>query len=156
MTSPLDAFQHIGLDFDGTLAEEDGRGGVHILPRQLALQDYIRRHPEKTYSIVTHRSHGMEAKIWNLLAQYPAGLQRCDFKEVLNVADAVWEAYEFAKHQPRFLMAGDPDYLAFLAWKSQVCQQHGIEVLVDDDPSLSQQGCLERGVAFINIENLFR
>ena len=139
----LQQYKKIGWDFDGTLYGHDSSP---------AIWDFISTNPYgQEHYIVTHRSHGLEKQMFWQLESIGSHLSAGDFVDIFNVSDTMFEIYSNAKSiiMPEDL-ANDP----YVEWKGLTCFQHGIEVMVDDDPSMVIPGCQKHGIAFIDVDDL--
>ncbi len=145
MIPALDQFSSIGWDFDGTLIDN---------PNSVRIQNYITTHPEKTHSIITFRTHGMQNTIFLELNQkYPNSPDKKHFEYVINFDDERYLRYYFiqrARAAHRFSGPLTPDEIYYRTWKGMVCKQHNIQVIVDDKPEDVLPGCYQYGISFID------
>lgn len=134
----LDGHQAIGWDVDGTILDHLRAGVMH---------DYIRRHPEKDHYIVTFRSHGWQHETFDELADRHRNFPTRYFKGLLNIPDDVFAAYWKGVRAREIDLDAEQ---AYVEWKGLICSQHGITVLVDDNPAHVLPGCDRYGVLHVH------
>ena len=141
--SRLDEFESIGWDFDGT---------IHDHPKSQLMHAYIRDNPEKSHYIVTFRSHGMEKRVWDELAQYPDAPGADAFVEIINMSNDMFvEGYMSQSSSGQSIVIPT---LAYKEWKGKVCSENGIGILIDDMTHDVFPGCNRYGVVHIHPDDL--
>lgn len=137
MFNDLIKFKKIGWDFDKTLVDN---------PRARDFYDFIMENPyDQHHYIVTMRTHGLEENIFPDLDDCSSGLCADHFIKIFNPPNTLYE------NKPKaIILPGSP----YFRWKGETCAQYGIEVLIDDEPHTSKEGCDYHGVIFIHPEDL--
>lgn len=122
----LEKHQTIAFDFDQTLIQN---------PYSHKLWEHVRDNPEKTYWVVTFRSHHLrdEEKLWTEL-EHRSFIDRSHFEGVHFVPDHLYNS--------RCEM--------FVEWKGKTAHSLGCTVLVDDIPEWTQAGAEKYGLEFID------
>ena len=142
----LQEYKSIGWDFDETLVYHDFSE---------AMWDYILRNPyDQTHHIVTFRSGGMEKRIFDELKLQGSKLKRRHFGKVLNIDHLLWSDYTKKAADKTIILLDDPRAIKYLHWKGEVCNEHGIEVLIDDMTDSVISGCEKHGVVHIHPDDL--
>lgn len=145
MTFPiLEEHDAIGWDFDGTLYDHKASEAMHR---------FILEHPEKRHVIVTFRTHGIQHRVFEELAQYPKAPKPDAFDGVLNIEDVAWEKFSRNRHarsRGEIGPALTEEEIYYLDWKGATCAKHGLTVLVDDMVDRVRDGCEKNGVVYVN------
>ena len=148
----LDDHEKIGWDIDGTMYEHDGSRTAATDARCRAMHDYILAHPEKKHYVVTFRSGAWANQVWaDLLRVNPNAPGPEHFEGLLNMSVQM-----FDENCARNLGGGhysEPTQ-TYKEWKGMICAQHGITVLVDDNPDHVVPGCDRYGVLHLHAEKL--
>lgn len=136
----LKKYNIIGLDFDKTLIDN---------PNSKKIINFIKQNPDKTYYIITFRSHGMQDDIIQILWQR-YGL-KFPKNKILNVEDVVYEL----KNRGTKLIADYPNFGEYLTreykeYKAITCLKYNIEVLVDDDYNNVYHNLIKNGIDYID------
>lgn len=130
----LDAHSVIGIDFDGTLVQN---------PRSAILQQYILDHPDKTFHIVTFRTHNLfrsiESDLQESTRRTGVALTLKHFAAVHAIPPLIFER--------RFMFDDGTEYHG---WKALTCEKIGCTAMVDDMHTEVGPHCLKRGIVIIN------
>ena len=147
LSEKLDKYQHIGIDFDGTLIDSS---------KSYIIAKYILNNPNKKYYIITFRTHGMERNIIkDLLQFYGASLGNNINNYITNVFTLPYKDYEdytVSKVNTRLskeeIVKMQYNYLHF---KGKICSENNIEVLIDDLPNDVIQGCNLYNIDYVDV-----
>ncbi len=130
----LDQHTILGIDFDGTLVGH---------PRSNILQQYIVDHPEKTFHLISFRSHNMVQRLEGDLRESTdetgVPLTLAHFKEIRCIPDKLYER--------KALLDDGREYWG---WKAIQCQNLGCTILVDDMYEIVGIFCTELGIPCLN------
>lgn len=130
----LDPHEAIAWDIDGTLIDGPNAG---------ALRRWIAANPHRKHHLVTFRSFDWAITAFDELEWL--GLPRGILLSVQACPEELFDAYE----QQGSLIKPDA-VAAFIRWKGKTAAALGCTVLVDDMPTLVQQGCTDHGIEFIH------
>ena len=136
MFSFLDKYKRIALDFDGTLHGQNDN--IYYLI------DYINQNRNKVYYIVTFRNYEQSIGILDYLnaiyKQYSIDWNKLISKIIFAPNDiAYYRTYRM------------DDVQMYNKWKSRVCVQNNLPILVDDEMQSVYDGCVQMGVDFFDI-----
>lgn len=144
-------YKRIAFDFDETLIDHD------LSER---FWKYISDNPlGQEFHIVTFRSGGMENRVWDDLRYRGSKLTEEHFKGFHHCPHELWREFHYGGDEIMtpggiFLPSNNPDH-PYLCWKGAICADHGLEVLIDDMPSMVLAGCKKYRIDYIHPDDLF-
>lgn len=120
----LKKYNIIGLDFDETLINN---------PNSEKIINFVKQNPNKTYYIVTFRSHGYQDFISQILwNKYRLKISK---NMILNIPDDIFNLESVGSELVDLGYHNFGEYLRqeYKKWKGDICLKYKIEILVDDD-----------------------
>lgn len=139
----LNDYDVIGLDFDKTLVGS---------PNSAKLIDYILNNREKTYYIITFRTHNKHLEIPKILKNlYKIDLLKENIvKNIINIDNISYNNYKLGKFLLETKQLYNNQHLIdnYKNWKGKVCKEIGVQIMVDDDVVI-KKGLLNNGVKFL-------
>jgi len=142
----LKKYHRIGWDFDGTLVGHQ---------KSFDIWNFIDENPYgQEHFIITHRSHGLEKRMFDQLVEEGSMLTPGHFTQIFNVTDTMHAEFERNKPNKLFIMPEDLSNDPYVQWKGLICHQNNIQVMIDDDPDIVIHGCLKYDIDFINVDKL--
>lgn len=134
----LDKYDRIALDYDGTLYGNSDN--IYYLI------DYISNNKHKTYYIVTFRSEEQGIGILDVLNKLYVNY---DINWNDLITEVIFAPIDIA--MSRVYKYTTPSL--FDSWKADVCIEHNLQVLIDDEMENVYNGCLGKGVDYFDICN---
>jgi hypothetical protein len=153
MMDSLGKHRKLALDLDGTLI--DGAASA-------TLTNYVKNHPDKTFSIVTFRAPQQSVTIPEELLDN--GLSVAMFQRIISMPQRLVMDFEEDQQMrrnaslPRLETIGQDELLPgefkFMHWKGYITNKLGATALVDDMPFFVALGCKKFGVALIDVATI--
>lgn len=140
----LRGMRALAWDFDDTLVGH---------PAAALMHDFIAANPQIAHHIVTFRSQGAEARIWEELAAATQIVGREHFDRAINVDDNLAALVgRLRRHRASRLFAGPegPAERAYRHWKGMICAQIGAGALIDDRTDDVAPGCDAFGILHLH------
>ncbi len=137
----LKKYNIIGLDFDETLINN---------PNSNKLISFIKQNLNKTYYIVTFRSHGYQDFISQILwNKYRLKISK---NMILSIPDEIFNLESIGVELVDLGYYNFGEYLRqeYKKWKGDTCLKYNIEILVDDDYDNVYQQLIKNGIDYLD------
>jgi hypothetical protein len=137
----LKKYNIIGLDFDETLINN---------PNSEKIINFVKQNPNKTYYIVTFRSHGYQ----NYIPQILWNEYRLKFPKdkILNIPNEIFNLESIGAELVDYGYENFGEYLRqeYRKWKGDTCLKYNIEILIDDDYDNVFPQLIKNGIDYLD------